>query len=106
MSWTISSDEFPILTLTWLPVAFPKPVTQSTFGSFEPSSTYPAHATRLTWPSPGPRVFKASSFGGRRPPVAVVVPPLSSPPHPAATRTTAPALVASAPPPQPPPPLP
>src|SRR5262245_19956577 len=95
MSWTISSDEFPILTLTWQPVVFSKSVTQSTFGSFEPSSTYPAHATRLTCPSPGPRVFKALSFGGRRPPVADVVPPLSSPPQPAATRTSAPATVAN-----------
>ena len=35
---TISSDVLPILTLTWQPVCFSNGVTQSTFGSVEPSS--------------------------------------------------------------------
>ena len=39
MSVTISSDVLPSFTLTWQPVSFSKSVTQSTFGSVEPSST-------------------------------------------------------------------
>ena len=39
ISCTISSEVLPTLTLTWQPVSFSKSVTQSTFGSVEPSST-------------------------------------------------------------------
>ena len=39
ISCTISSEVLPILTLTWQPVSFSKSVTQSTFGSVDPSST-------------------------------------------------------------------
>ena len=39
ISCTISSEVLPILMLTWQPVSFSKSVTQSTFGSDEPSST-------------------------------------------------------------------
>jgi hypothetical protein len=39
MSVTISSEVAPILLFTWQPVVFSKSVTQSTAGSFEPSST-------------------------------------------------------------------
>ena len=39
MSATISSEVLPILTLTLQPVSSSKPVTQSTAGSVEPSST-------------------------------------------------------------------
>ena len=39
ISVTISSDVLPSFTLTWQPVSFSKSVTQSTFGSVEPSST-------------------------------------------------------------------
>ena len=39
ISVTISSEVLPIFTLTWQPVCFSKSVTQSTFGSVEPSST-------------------------------------------------------------------
>ena len=38
ISVTISSEVLPILTLTWQPVFFSNGVTQSTFGSVEPSS--------------------------------------------------------------------
>jgi hypothetical protein len=36
---TISSEVLPIFTLTWQPVFFSNGVTQSTFGSVDPSST-------------------------------------------------------------------
>ncbi len=39
ISVTISSEVLPIFTLTLQPVSFSKSVTQSTFGSVEPSST-------------------------------------------------------------------
>ncbi len=39
ISCTISSEVLPILTLTLQPVSSSKPVTQSTAGSVEPSST-------------------------------------------------------------------
>jgi hypothetical protein len=39
MSVTISSDVLPIFVLTLQPVSCSKSLTQSTFGSVEPSST-------------------------------------------------------------------
>ena len=36
---TISSEVLPTFTFTWQPVSFSNGVTQSTFGSVEPSST-------------------------------------------------------------------
>ena len=48
MRVTISSDVLPILTFTLQPVCFSNGVTQSSFGSFEPFSAYPAHAMRLS----------------------------------------------------------
>ena len=39
ISCTISSEVLPILMLTWQPVCLSNPVTQSTLGSVEPSST-------------------------------------------------------------------
>ena len=38
ISCTISSEVAPNLKLTWQPVSFSKSVTQSTFGSNDPSS--------------------------------------------------------------------
>src|SRR5262245_37112716 len=61
ISCTISSDVLPTRTLTWQPVASSNGVTQSTSGSVEPSSTYPAHAIRLTSPSPSPSSVGAPS---------------------------------------------
>src|SRR3954452_2779686 len=51
---TISSEVPAVLVLTLQPEACSNGWTQSTFGSFDPSSAYPAQATRLTWPSPAP----------------------------------------------------
>src|SRR3954471_13670942 len=88
---TISSDVPAILVLTLQPVAFSNGWTQSTVLSFEPSSAYPAQATRLTWPSPAPRVCIADSFGGVKP-ASVPPPPLDVlllSPQPAANSETA-----------------
>src|SRR5262245_5459205 len=54
MSWTISSDVLPILTLTLQPVSVSNFPTQFTLGSFEPFSAYPAQAMMSSWPSPAP----------------------------------------------------
>ena len=65
ISVTISSEVAPTLMLTWQPVASSNGVTQSTFGSVVPSSTYPAQATKLTWPSPAPSVASVLSVRRR-----------------------------------------
>src|SRR5216110_3268749 len=82
MSVTISSEVLPTLTLVWQPVAFSNGVTQSTFGSVEPSSAYPAQAMMLSCPSPCPTDFCTGSFGGFSPlPLLALVLPLSLLPH-------------------------
>src|SRR3954453_22548953 len=78
MSCTISSEVLPIFTLTLQPVSFSNDDTQSTLGSLEPFSTYPAQAIRLRAPSPFPTVA-GSAFVPLLPPE----PPLL--PQPAAT---------------------
>ena len=60
---TISSEVPNVLTLTWQPVSFSNGVTQSTVGSVEPSSAYPAQATMLTWPSRVPERLAAREVG-------------------------------------------
>src|SRR6185436_15047935 len=87
ISVTISSEVLPTLLLTLQPVSFSKSDTQSTFGSVEPSSTYPAQEMMLTWPSPAPSWASLSIFGTEMPPGPL---PLSSPPpQPASTSTPA-----------------
>src|SRR2546427_11978184 len=54
ISVTISSDVSANLTLILQLVWVVKGVTQSTFGSDLPLSTYPVHATRFNVPSPAP----------------------------------------------------
>src|SRR3954447_22164109 len=82
ISVTISSEVLPILTLVWQPVAFSNGVTQSTFGSVEPSSAYPAQAMMFSCPSPWPTVFCSGSFGAVSPlPLVLPAPPLSLLPH-------------------------
>src|SRR5258706_12195973 len=67
MRVTISSEVPAIFTLPLHPVDASNDVTQSTVLSFEPFSTYPAHATRLTAPSPAPNEACLAIFGGFRP---------------------------------------
>src|SRR4051794_29022888 len=78
---TISSDVPAILVLTLQPVCFSNGVTQSTLGSLEPSSAYPAQATRLTWPSPCPTDCCIGTLGTVKPPcpAAVALSPESPP---------------------------
>ena len=66
----------PNLTFTWQPVFCSNGVTQSTAGSLDPSSAYPAHETRLSSPSPSPTDCSASILGGDSP-----EPPESSEPE-------------------------
>src|SRR5215471_3741372 len=68
MSATISSDVLPILTLTLQPVCDSNGCTQSTLGSSEPSSAYPAQAMMLSAPSPAPTDFCTGTFGSFSPP--------------------------------------
>src|SRR5262249_61234692 len=63
----MSSEVAPILTFTLQPVCLVNGVTQSTFGSVEPFSTYPAQATMLTCPSPGPSCASFGMLGGTKP---------------------------------------
>src|SRR5262249_36465720 len=63
----MSSEVAPILTFTLQPVCLVNGVTQSTFGSVEPFSTYPAQATMLTCPSPGPSWASFGMLGGTKP---------------------------------------
>src|SRR3954453_21368947 len=98
MSVTISSDVLPILTLTLQPVCCSKSDTQSTFGSVEPSSTYPAQAMRSTSPSPLPSFLRAF---GRHGPCPLAPRPLAGadnppPPPQAPTPTASTAAVTSA----------
>src|SRR3954451_7388008 len=94
MSVTISSEVLPTLTLTWQPVCFSKSETQSTFGSVEPSSTYPAQAIRFTLPSPAPSLVGAfGPFGAFTPPP--LDEELSSPPQ-ATTPSDSTAAIANA----------
>src|ERR1700742_2757286 len=93
MSVTISSDVPATLTLTLHPVCFSNGVTQFTLGSSDPFSTYPAQATKLTWPSPVPSADSLSIFGGVN---LVVVPPVAPAPllHPATTSRPTAAIAA------------
>src|SRR4051794_13072932 len=95
ISETISSEVPAIFVLTLQPVSFSKSCTQSTLGSFVPSSAYPAQAMMLTWPSPAPSALSLSTFGTLTPPgPAPVLPlPLSPPPQPA--RASTPAAIAA-----------
>src|SRR3954468_8195819 len=85
MSVTISSDVLPILTLVWQPVAFSNGVTQSTFGSVDPSSAEPAQAMMFSWPSPAPTAFWTGSFGALspqpplEPPLSLLLPHAATP---------------------------
>src|SRR5882757_9267213 len=79
MRVTISSDVPAVFTVTLHPVDVSNGVTQSTVLSFEPFSTYPAHATRLTWPSPVPNEASLAMLGGFRPDPGAAVPPLVPP---------------------------
>ena len=96
---TISSDVFPILTFTLQPVCFSKGVTQSTLGSLDPFSAYPAHAMMLSAPSPAPTEDAMGTDGGAG--RAVLLPLLDPPddpplePQAAASRTTAALAVAT-----------
>src|SRR4051794_7944234 len=76
------SDVSATCTFAWQPVADSKGVTQSTDGSVEPSSAYPAHARMLTSPSPSPNEPSASIAGG----VARSPPEPPSPEEPQAAR--------------------
>src|SRR4051795_1805844 len=78
ISCTISSEVLPIFTLTLQPVSFSNEDTQSTLGSLEPFSTYPAQAIRLRAPSPFPTLV-----GSALVPLLPPEPPLL--PQPAAT---------------------
>src|SRR4051794_7227341 len=82
ISETISSEVPAIFVLTLQPVSFSKSCTQSTLGSFVPSSTYPAQATMLTWPSPAPSAASLSIFGRLAPPGPAPEPPPPEPPPP------------------------
>src|SRR5437879_18162 len=94
---TISSEVPATLVLTLQPVACSKGWTQSTFLSLDPSSAYPAQATRLPWPAPAPSVCGAGIFGTGNPPGAVVdLVPDEPPPQAAARPVSATAAVASA----------
>ncbi len=77
MSWTISSLVAPTLRLTLQLVSFSKAVTQSASGLVEPSSTNPAQATMLTWPSESPIEVAAGMSGTWMPLLleAAVLPP-------------------------------
>src|SRR4051812_9695370 len=81
ISWTISSEVFPILLLTWQPVACSNGWTQSTFGSLLPSSAYPAQLTRFNWPSPCPRLCCMATLGSAGVPPAALPPPPPPPPQ-------------------------
>src|SRR6476661_9192432 len=77
ISWTASSEVPNVLTVTWQPDSFSKSLTQSTLGSLLPSSTYPGHASTLTFPSGVPSLARGLRSGTLNPPapVEVVVPP-------------------------------
>src|SRR5437899_9946516 len=60
---TISSEVLATLTFVWQPVAFSNGLTQSTFGSVEPSSQYPAQQMTERCPSPGPTDDFTGTFG-------------------------------------------
>src|SRR5512139_75136 len=96
----ISSEVPATLVLTLHPVCFSNGCTQSTFLSLEPSSAYPAQATRLTCPSPAPSDCSAGILGTVKPPwpgAVALVEAASPPPQAAATRPVrAAAAVASA----------
>src|SRR4051812_30216860 len=81
ISWTISSEVFPILLLTWQPVACSNGWTQSTFGSLLPSSAYPAQLTRFNCPSPCPRLCCMATLGSAGVPPAALPPPPPPPPQ-------------------------
>src|SRR5881392_2858039 len=87
----MSSEVAPILTFTLQPVCLVNRVTQSTFGSVEPFSTYPAQATMLTCPSPGPSCASLGMLGGTKP-VVPGAPVFAVLPQPAAS-ASAPATV-------------
>src|SRR6266540_1970055 len=74
MSATISSDEPAYLALTLQPVCCSNGLVQS-------GCAYPSHATRLSWPSPGPMLV--GRFGLVVPPPEVLVE--EPPPQPLAT---------------------
>src|SRR5436853_7535536 len=63
ISVTISSEVLATLTFVWQPVAFSNGLTQSTFGSVEPSSQYPAQQMTERCPSPGPTDDFTGTFG-------------------------------------------
>src|SRR5690242_9431374 len=94
MSWTASSEVPKYFTLALQPVCCSNGVTQSTFGSLEPSSAYPGHARMFTEPSIVP-IFCCMGTSGTVKPPAVVVPDDDDEPQPAtraraAAPTTAP----------------
>src|SRR6266496_1210408 len=78
MSATISSDEPAYLALTLQPVCCSNGLVQS-------GCAYPSHATRLSWPSPGPMLV--GRFGLVVPPPEVLVE--EPPPQPLATSASA-----------------
>src|SRR6185295_3150520 len=96
----MSSEVGAVFTLTLQPVAFSNGVTQSTAGSVEPSSAYPAQATMLRAPSGVPSLSSALRSGGVKPwgaaslPVAVgalsLLPPLLPPQAASASNPAAP----------------
>jgi hypothetical protein len=73
----MASEVSPYFTVTLQPVDCSKGCTQSELGSVDPSSVYPIQAMRLSWPSPGPMLFRACA------------PPPLLPPHAAPTSTAA-----------------
>src|SRR5258705_2854897 len=89
MSVTISSEVPATLLLTLHPVSCSKPVTKSRAGSEEPFSTFAAHDTMLTEPSPAPNDASLSIFGGVMPPGPVPEGPVLSVPQPATASTAA-----------------
>ncbi len=87
ISVSASSDVSATVTFTLHPLACSNGVTQSTFGSVEPFSTYPARATSSSVPSPSPSCSSAAIFGG---PSAFFSGFFSSPPvHPDAATISA-----------------
>src|SRR3954465_13546966 len=82
ISWTISSEVFPIRLLTWQPVACSNGWTQSQVGSLLPSSAYPAQLTRLNCPPRFPRLCCIATLGCAGVPPAALPPPPEPPPPP------------------------